>query len=251
MNPPPVYRQAPPASGKAITALVFGILTYVCAGPFAAIFAVIFGHLALSAIGRSGGTLGGRGMAIAGLVMGYVGFVITIPILLAIALPAIMGAGDAAKSTQALAECQRIVAAVQSYNVEYGRYPDIGKPGSASDTTVWSDNDKLFNILRAIPLGLNADDVNNPRKIQFFEGKTSTTTPAKNGFGADRVLYDPWGDPYHIRISTGGDSHLDDPYGGEPIQGSVIVWSYGRDRKPGRNGDGRAQFDITSWTPKP
>ena len=52
----------------AILALVFGIL-----GGF---FAIVFGHVALSQIKRTGE--GGRGMAIAGLVLGYFALVVTI-----------------------------------------------------------------------------------------------------------------------------------------------------------------------------
>jgi hypothetical protein len=36
------------------------------------ILAVVFGHIAISQINRSGGMVTGKGMAIAGLVLGYV-----------------------------------------------------------------------------------------------------------------------------------------------------------------------------------
>jgi len=84
----PVQQQT---SGFAISSLVLGILGVVI-GWFTlvipAILAVIFGHIARSKIRQSGGTITGDGMAIAGLVMGYLVFsIIIISILAAVAIP--------------------------------------------------------------------------------------------------------------------------------------------------------------------
>src|SRR5262245_50143221 len=66
--PPMLY---PRTNGFAVTSLVCGILG-LCAGGFlVAIPAIVFGHIALAQINRLGGLEQGRGMAIAGLVMGY------------------------------------------------------------------------------------------------------------------------------------------------------------------------------------
>ena len=65
----------------AIASLIFGVLTLICLGPLAGIVAIICGHLAHSAIKKSGGVLGGGGMATAGLVLGYVGTVLSIVVL--------------------------------------------------------------------------------------------------------------------------------------------------------------------------
>jgi hypothetical protein len=58
-------------SALATAAFVLGILG-LCTG-FAGIPAVICGHLALNRINRAGGTLRGKGLATAGLVIGYIG----------------------------------------------------------------------------------------------------------------------------------------------------------------------------------
>lgn len=64
---PPTYTP-PPANGLAIASLITGI--FMCIG---SIPAVIMGHMALSKIARSGGAQGGRGIAIAGIILGWVG----------------------------------------------------------------------------------------------------------------------------------------------------------------------------------
>ena len=66
--PYPVYVAAPPTNGLAIAALVLGILWLWWVG---SILAVVFGHIALAQIRQRG--QGGHGMAVAGLVLGYIG----------------------------------------------------------------------------------------------------------------------------------------------------------------------------------
>jgi hypothetical protein len=72
--------QMSPANGLAITSMVCGILSLLLVFVFcgmisglAALPAVIFGHMALRAIRDAQAPMGGRGMAIAGLVTGYLG----------------------------------------------------------------------------------------------------------------------------------------------------------------------------------
>lgn len=60
----------------AVWSLVLGILGLVCCGPLAGIPAVICGHVSRGRIRRSGGTLAGNGMALAGLVLGYIATVL-------------------------------------------------------------------------------------------------------------------------------------------------------------------------------
>jgi len=62
-------------SNKAIASLVCGVI--LCLGPFSNLPAIVLGHLALADIKASAGRMTGRGMAIAGLVLGYVGIALT------------------------------------------------------------------------------------------------------------------------------------------------------------------------------
>src|SRR5579871_3665304 len=92
-TPPPVPAPAPQlakTSGLAIWSLVLGILSLMCFSIFAAIPGVICGHKAQTRIKNSGGTLTGNGLAIAGLVTGYLGIawaIFVIPLMMAIAIP--------------------------------------------------------------------------------------------------------------------------------------------------------------------
>jgi hypothetical protein len=77
--PPPGYGQqpgwgyGPPRDHpKAQQALIFGILGLVCCG-LLAIPAFIIGNNAVKEIDASGGTIGGRGMANAGKILGIIG----------------------------------------------------------------------------------------------------------------------------------------------------------------------------------
>jgi hypothetical protein len=72
-------------NGLAIASMVLGILWLYWIG---SLLAVIFAHVALSQIKRANGWQRGRGMAIAGLVLGYVGIaLLLIVIIVALFVP--------------------------------------------------------------------------------------------------------------------------------------------------------------------
>lgn len=54
-----------------MASLVTGLFFWACAIP--GVVAIVLGHIALEQIEDSGGTKSGRGMAIAGIVLGWVG----------------------------------------------------------------------------------------------------------------------------------------------------------------------------------
>jgi len=82
----PVGAAPSPNNGLAIAALVLGILTFVCLGPIAGILAIIFGFLGLKKANEMGGT--GKGMSIAGIVLGAVGTVVSILFLVLVVFAA-------------------------------------------------------------------------------------------------------------------------------------------------------------------
>lgn len=94
-------------SGLAVASLILGILSLlgaaVCGAPIAA---VICGHLALGQIKRSAGQVGGRGLAIAGLVTGYLALIAGVVVLLFLLGIAQLGANMEASQKQRDAQRQ-------------------------------------------------------------------------------------------------------------------------------------------------
>ncbi|HET7932437.1 MAG TPA: DUF4190 domain-containing protein [Rhodanobacteraceae bacterium] len=69
----------PRTSSMAVMSLIFGILSYVFLFGIGAIVAVICGHAARAEIRRAPpGTIDGDGMALAGLILGWIQIVLTI-----------------------------------------------------------------------------------------------------------------------------------------------------------------------------
>jgi type IV pilus assembly protein PilA len=115
-------------SGKAIASLICGIFFFVLPS---AIIAIILGHLSYSEIGRSLGKIRGKGMALAGLILGYLGIaVIPIMIIAAIAIPNLLRSKMAANEAG-------VVGSLRSYQYAMGAYaakcPKTGFPKSLAN----------------------------------------------------------------------------------------------------------------------
>ena len=120
-------------SGLAITSLVLGIFLFF---PLS-IPAVIFGHIALSQIKKGVGRIGGRGLAIAGLVLGYLGIAMIpfVVIIAAIAIPNLLRARIAANEASAVSAVRIINSAQVTYQATYptiGYARDLASLGGAS-----------------------------------------------------------------------------------------------------------------------
>ena len=119
--PLPGTAPQPKNSALAIWSLILGILSLTCFSIFSAIPGVICGHKALSRIKQSGGALTGQGLAIAGLVTGYLGIVwalLFIPLMLAIAIPNFVKARDTAMQNACVNNLRQIDAAKQQWALQ-------------------------------------------------------------------------------------------------------------------------------------
>ena len=76
--PPAVPQTVPRTPPAAIWSLILAVLSFTCGWLFTAIPAVICGHIARAKIRKSGDALGGRGIATAGLILGYIALVLGI-----------------------------------------------------------------------------------------------------------------------------------------------------------------------------
>jgi type IV pilus assembly protein PilA len=124
--PPPGPTETVPTSGKATASLICGILGLTIFSILTAIPAIIFGHMSRKEIRESGGRLKGDGMALAGMIMGYIAtglVVLIVPILIiaAIAIPNLLRSRMAANEASALGSVRTISVSNVTYSATYER----------------------------------------------------------------------------------------------------------------------------------
>jgi hypothetical protein len=215
---PTGFVQPPETSGKAVASLLCGFLFFALP---AAIAAIILGHLSLSDIRKSGGKVGGHGIAVGGLVLGYLG-VCMIPVLLiiaAIAIPPLLRARTSENEASAIGSLRTIDSAALSYSASYGNgYPRdldaLSGLGAAScdhaglingDLAGGFRNGYVFNYQSAAGDDFSRKDRRKAASGCSFAGADSftiTAQPVGRGATGERSFYlDQTG---IIRYETGG-----------------------------------------------
>ncbi len=121
--PVPSSAASAPTSGLAIGSLVCGILGFPTLG-LAGIAAVVLGHVSLSKIKRAGGALKGKGVAVAGLVLGYFSVLILLVAMVAgLITPLILRQQQAAERVAMGSNTKQIGLALLEFHQEFGSLP--------------------------------------------------------------------------------------------------------------------------------
>ena len=121
-------------SGKAIASLILGLVSIV-AMCFTAVPGLILGIMGLSDINRSQGRVGGKGVAVFGIVLSSIGLVWTVfgvlllTSILPIVLPAVQVVRQAARETTSTNNIKQQVLAILNYESEHGAIPQQDKSG--------------------------------------------------------------------------------------------------------------------------
>jgi len=98
-------------AGVAVASMILGILGLMCLGPLGSIPAIICGHIGMAAVKKNPDTLQGDGMALAGLIMGYIQIVLMILFFAIILIPAFSSGLDKAHSVTCSAHMRNIESA--------------------------------------------------------------------------------------------------------------------------------------------
>jgi len=143
-------------SGLAIASLVLGILGF-CSYGITSLAGLILGLVGYSKIRTSGGALGGKGLAIAGISVSGV-TLLMLPILIAIAIPSFVKAKKAAQAHQVLNTARQLDAAIDQWALEKGKRD--GTPINTTEAAAylkggWKDVDLLGNPYRVSVVGSN------------------------------------------------------------------------------------------------
>jgi hypothetical protein len=135
----------------------------------------------------------------------------------------------------------------------------------------------LFNILRAKSAGANVNNLYNPKRVVYIDGKPAKNQQTANpssGFADSSTdeskqggFFDPWSNEYVVWVDASGDNYcnLSSYYSdsdlnttitsggtsktGPYIKGGVISASVGKDGKFGTKGNGvlKGSDDVASW----
>lgn len=178
---PPEAPAKPKTSRLAIASLILGIVG-PCTVGLASLAGIILGIASLRRIGRSNGRTAGRRLAIAGIIVSGVGALLVVPMLMLIAIlmPAVFGALDAAHAAVSANKVSRLCNTSLMYASAHkdqfpsaDTWPDILKDLGLPDGTLEDPADPEGGRAYAINAGVAgkalSPSVASSRTVLFFE----------------------------------------------------------------------------------
>lgn len=170
-----------------------------------------------------------------------------IGVLMGLLFPAVNGAIDAARRSEAKGDVVQLATAVKAYQTEYGRSPVAVVNGVGEHADGWFQGPETggqYNseIVRVLA-GENHRGL-NPKRITFLETKPAKGgDKPKSGVATNGIFYDPWGTPYAIKVDTDYNNWVE--YYGQGstdnLRTTAIAVSFGKNK---------IQQDITKTTDK-
>ena len=206
-----------------------------------AALAIVAGHVASARIRKSPARWTGKGIALAGLILGYVPVIA----ILVVGFAGKLSLHDDVRDFRSKEHLDRLARAIENYYSEYSNVPKVGSRDFRTDddagrrllTALLSKNGRPFPLL-------------NPRGISFLSTRESREGhPGGLEFDqreGDSVvgLYDHWGNPYRVIFGSLEDDVVRFKSGGQSIEVRrkwFVVTSKGPDGVEG------TADDLKSW----
>ncbi|MFC7336450.1 hypothetical protein ACFQY0_04610 [Haloferula chungangensis] len=149
---------------------------------------------------------------------------------------------DRAKRIEGLVLVNSLVKAVENFQMEYDRLPDIGAVQIPSDGPA---GEMFLGILTGAEESQR--DLQNLRSIVFLQGKEAKDRKGGLVYGPDdrvKAIYDPFGNPYMVILNAKKEDSLVFQYGDQNVMlrgKGVAAYS------PGKDGKLNTPDDIRSW----
>jgi type II secretory pathway pseudopilin PulG len=184
VNPMNQPAAQPLSCGLATASLILGISSFIFI--ITAIPAIVCGHIARSKIKKSQGQLQGSGLALAGLITGYVGLgaILMIALLAALSAPMIMKQHKKAHQAQAISNAKQISLALFEFNDEYGSYPNAETAKLVAQTTstpVITGDSSNARFRQLISSGITASE-------EIFYAKSIITQKPDGNISGDNAI---------------------------------------------------------------
>ena len=194
-----------------------------------------------------------------------------IALLAGLLTPAVIGAQQQGRITQAKSDMAAILMAIKGMDNSYGKMMvkdstnyklgNVSFEASDGAVTVGKlsskeyDSDEIDNYCKVIaelsdPGNTGVTPSLNKRKIKFLDPKpeydpSSSCTSAGN---KKNTWLDPWGNPYFIRINVDYSEQIPDPSSSGKVAGKAIMWSLGPDGQGSDTaGASENKDNVCSW----
>jgi competence protein ComGC len=155
------------SKGLAITSLVFGILGMICLGLFAGVPAIIMGHIARGRSQKNPAQYGGAGLALTGLILGYLSIVMTIvfvAIYAAMLLPALAKAKERAQRINCVNNLKQVGLAARMWAMEHNdQYPFNVSTATGGTLELCNLDADGFEVDAAVHFQVLSNELNTPK----------------------------------------------------------------------------------------